>query len=138
VIEAGDQLHVLVRQEIAASFRDLMRQWRTGPVGPPERPPRRPLSRPSVTSIRPWQDSDGDMQRPETVAGNTVIDRLRTRRDEPGSLVALEDGRYAVCGPLLAIGPSAELQAFARRRLSNASSAADRAWWQEVVGALAR
>ena len=50
----------------------------------------------------------------------------------------LEDGRFGVCGALLAIGPSGELQAFARRRLTNASSPADRAWWQEVVGALAR
>ena len=50
----------------------------------------------------------------------------------------LEDGRHAVSGPLLAIGPSGELQAFARRRLANATSPGERAWWQEVVGALAR
>ena len=50
----------------------------------------------------------------------------------------LEDGRFAVSGPLLAIGPSGELQAFARRRLANATSPGERAWWQEVVGALAR
>ena len=33
VIEDGDQLHVLVRQEVAVEFRELMRRWRTGPVG---------------------------------------------------------------------------------------------------------
>jgi cell volume regulation protein A len=137
VIEEGDQLHVLVRQEISGEFRDLMRRWRAGPVGTPERPQRRPRSRPSVTTIRPWQDDDGDPQRPKLLIGNSVIEQLRTRRDNPGSLVLLEDGRFAVCGPLLAIGPSGELQAFARRRLANATNAADRAWWQEVVGALA-
>ncbi len=138
IIQEGDQLHVLVRQEVAVEFRELMRRWRTGPIGPPERPRRQPRSRPSVTSIRPWQDSDGDPQRPRELSGNEVIEQLRTRRDEPGALVVLEDGRFAVCGPLLAIGPSGELQAFARRRLHNASSPGERAWWQEVVGALAR
>ena len=138
VVQAGDQLHVLVRQEVALEFRELMRRWRTGPVGPPERPRRQPRSRPSVTSIRPWEASDGDPQRPTAIAGQTVIEQLRTRRDEPGALVALEDGRFGISGPLLAIGPSGELQAFARRRLATATSPAERAWWREVVGALAR
>jgi len=138
VITAGDQLHVLVRQEVAMDFRDLMRRWRTGPVGPPERPRRQPRSRPSVTTIRPWEPRDGDPQRPKEIAGQPVVEQLRTRRDEPGALVALEDGRFGVAGPLLAIGPSGELQAFARRRLSTAKSPAEKAWWQEVVGALAR
>ena len=91
-----------------------------------------------MTTIRPWQDSDGDPQRPRELSGNEVLEQIRTRRDEPGALVVLEDGRFAVCGPLLAIGPSGELQAFARRRLAGASSPGERAWWQEVVGALAR
>jgi cell volume regulation protein A len=138
IIQDGDQLHVLVRQEVAVEFRELMRRWRTGPVGPEERPRRRPRSRPSVTSIRPWQDSDGDPQRPKVLIGTEVVEQLRTRRDEPGALVVLEDGRFGVCGPLLAVGPSGELQAFARRRLAGASSPGERAWWQEVVGALAR
>ncbi len=138
IIQEGDQLHVLVRQEVAVEFRELMRRWRTGPVGPPDRPRRQPRSRPSVTTIRPWTDPDGDPQRPRELSGNEVIEQLRTRRDEPGALVVLQDGRFAVCGPLLAIGPSGELQAFARRRLAGASSPGERAWWQEVVGALAR
>src|SRR3954452_497755 len=138
VVQPGDQLHVLVRQEVAVEFGELMRRWRTGPIGLADRPARRPRSRPSVTSIRPWQPGDGDPQRPRELIGLEVIEQLRTRRDEPGALVALEDGRYGVSGPLLAVGPSGELQAFARRRLANASSPAERAWWQEVVGALAR
>jgi len=138
VVQAGDQLHVLVRQEVALDFRELMHRWRHGPITGPERHRPRPRSRPSVTSIRPWQNGDGDPQRPKEIAGLDVVEQLRTRRDEPGALVALEDGRYAVCGPLLAIGPSGELQAFARRRLSNSETPGERAWWQEVVGALAR
>ena len=138
VVQAGDQLHVLVRQEVALEFRELMQRWRHGPITGPERHRPRPRSRPSVTSIRPWQADDGDPQRPKTLLGIDVVEQLRTRRDEPGALVALEDGRYAVCGPLLAIGPSGELQAFARRRLGTSETPGERAWWQEVVGALAR
>jgi cell volume regulation protein A len=138
IVQVGDQLHVLVRQEVVLEFRELLRRWRTGPITGPERRAPQPRSRPSVTSIRPWQDSDGDAQRPRVLLGYDVVEQLRTRRDEPGALVALEDGRFAVAGPLLAIGPSGELQAFARRRLSTAATPGERAWWQEVVGALAR
>jgi cell volume regulation protein A len=138
VVQAGDQLHVLVRQEVALEFRELMQRWRAGPIVGPERRRPRPRSRPSVTTIRPWLQADGDPQRPRKVLNQDVVEQLRTRRDEPGALVALEDGRYAVSGPLLAIGPSSELQAFARRRLSTANTPGERAWWQEVVGALAR
>jgi cell volume regulation protein A len=67
-----------------------------------------------------------------------VVEQLRTRRDAAGALVALADGRYAVSGPLLAIGPAAQLQAVARRRLAGAETPAERAWWREVIGALAR
>jgi cell volume regulation protein A len=138
VVEAGDQLHVLVRQEAAVEFRRLLERWRHGPLAAPERHAPQPRSRPAVTTIRPWAAEDGDPSRPDGVAGHAVVERLRTRRDRPGALLALDDGRYAVSGPLLAIGPAPELQAFARRRLRSATTGGERAWWQEVVGALAR
>jgi cell volume regulation protein A len=138
IVQAGDQLHLIVRQEVAVEFQNLLTQWRTGPLEAHKRPRPRVLSRPAVTSVRPWKPDDGDPSRPSAVSGIEVVDQLRTRRDEPGALVALADGRYAVTGKLLAVGPAGELQAVARRRLSAASSPGDRAWWQEIVGALAR
>ena len=72
VIQAGDQLHVLVRQEAAVEFRELLRRWRTGPVGPPERARRRPRSRPSVTSVRPWRP---ERRRPVAAAGGRSASR---------------------------------------------------------------
>jgi cell volume regulation protein A len=138
IVEAGDQLHMIVRQEVAVEFQDVMRMWRAGPLEAHKRPRPRVLSRPAVTSMRPWQEADGNPSRPEQVVGLEVVDQLRTRRDEPGALVALADGRFAVTGRLLAVGPAGELQGVARRRLARAETAADRAWWQEVVGALAR
>jgi cell volume regulation protein A len=138
VVEAGDHLHVIVRQEAAVEFRDLLRRWRSGPLGARERPRPQPRSRPSVTTVRPWEDGDGDPSRPSALAGRVVVDQLRTRRDEPGALVLLDDGRHAITGPLVAIGPSGELQAFVRRRLTRAETNGERAWWREVIGALAR
>jgi potassium/hydrogen antiporter len=138
IIQQGDQLHLIVRQEVAVEFQKLLEQWRTGPLEAHRRPRPRVLSRPAVTTMRPWQDDDGDPARPSQVLGIDVVDQLRTRRDEPGALVALADGRFACTGRLLAVGPAGELQSVARRRLARAATPGDRAWWQEVVGALAR
>src|SRR5687767_9685862 len=138
IIQEGDQLHLIVRQEVAVEFQKLLDVWRTGPLEAHRRPRPRVLSRPAVTTMRPWQDEDGDPARPSQVLGVEVVDQLRTRRDEPGALVALDDGRFACTGRLLAVGPAGELQSVARRRLARAETPGERAWWQEVVGALAR
>jgi cell volume regulation protein A len=53
-------------------------------------------------------------------------------------LASLVDGRYAFTGPIVSIGSAQALQTTARRRLAAASSDADRAWWREIIGALAR
>ena len=65
-------------------------------------------------------------------------DHLRTRRDRRGALLVLADGRCAVTGPTLAVGGARQLQAYARRRLTRETDETARAWWQEVIGALAR
>jgi hypothetical protein len=58
------------------------------------------------------------------------------RWDEPGSLVALEDGRYAVTGARAAIGSRPAVEAWARRRL-RAADEDERVWLQTVIAALA-
>ncbi len=63
---------------------------------------------------------------------------LRTRRDDRGALVSLVDGRYALTGSTLAVGGTRQVQAYARRRLGRETDDTSRAWWQEVIGALAR
>jgi len=137
-IEAADRLHVMVREEVAEAMDDLLERWRSGPVGlPPRRAPRL-RSGSSVFSTRPWADADGDAGFPKEVEGVPVAEQIRTRRDTRGALVQLVDGRFAVTGPLLAIGGPLQLQRYARRRLTTEKDAAARAWWQEVIGALAR
>ena len=139
IVQAGDQLHLIVRQEVAVEFQHLLAQWRDRPAGGAQAPaPAR--AQPPGGDLGPpvgGRTTATRRGRP-TVSGIEVVDQLRTRRDEPGALVALADGRYAVTGRLLAVGPAGELQGVARRRLARAESPGDRAWWQEIVGALAR
>jgi cell volume regulation protein A len=137
-IEADDRLHVMVREEVADEMDDLLERWRVGPVGLPPR--RQPQLRPgmAVFSTRTWVEADGDAGFPKEVEGVPVVEQIRTRRDARGALVLLADGRYAVTGPLLAQGGALQLQRYARRRLAGEQDAAARAWWQEVIGALAR
>jgi potassium/hydrogen antiporter len=137
-IEADDRLHVVVRSEVARHMDGVVERWETGPVGPP------PVERQAgigaaVFSSRPWDDElDGDPAYPETVDGITVREHLRTRRDNRGALVSLTDGRYALTGTTLALGGAKQIQAYARRRLTREADDTARAWWQEVIGALAR
>jgi potassium/hydrogen antiporter len=136
-LEVGDRLHVLVRREVARELPELLERWRTGPVHRPVRPPRTYTGSVPVFTTRPWDDGDGDPAHPRAVAGNEVVEHLRTRRDVPGALVILADGRYAVTGPILMMGPAGQLQSQVRRRLAKATDDAEIAWWQEVIGACA-
>ena len=138
-IEAEDRLHVLVRKEVARQFPDALERWREGPFAPEVE--RRPNLRGGsvVFSTRPWEvERDGDPAYPELIEGCRVLRHMRTRRDTPGALVLLDDGRYAITGRALAVGAAAQIQRYARRRLNADLQEDERAWWQEVVGALAR
>jgi cell volume regulation protein A len=136
-IEVGDRLHVLIRREEMGSMRALLERWRDGPLGPPPRAKRIPEGHAPVFHVRAWKREDGDPARPEHVAGRAVVDRLRTRRDLPGALVLLEDGYLAVTGPVLALGREQLLSQWVRRKARAADGEAERAWWEEVLGALA-
>jgi cell volume regulation protein A len=65
-----------------------------------------------------------------------VIQQLRIRRDTPGALLVLEDGRYAITGPLLAIGSRPALINWAESRMVRGDDE-ERAWLRTAVGALA-
>jgi len=67
-----------------------------------------------------------------------VIAILRSRRDHPSSLVALADGRYAlITSSVAAVGDRRSLAAWCERRAMRIENdPAERAWWQETIGAL--
>ncbi len=136
-LAAGDELHLLISEESAHVVPDLLRRWRTGPIGPPERPARLLTGRRPIFTVWSWsEDRDGDISDPHAIAGQSVVERLRIRRDRDGSLWVLADGRYAITGPLAAVGSRGDLINWARRRMA-AASADERAWLQNVIGALA-
>jgi potassium/hydrogen antiporter len=135
-LRAGDRVHVLVRSEVARQMPALLDRWAQGPVGPPPRPPRPPKGRAAIFRSWRWSDDDGDASRPDAVGGHPVVAQLRVRRDEPGGLWVLSDGRYAVSGTIAAIGGRDDVTQWARRRMRQADPD-ERAWLQTVVGALA-
>jgi cell volume regulation protein A len=73
---------------------------------------------------------------PETIRGQPIVAQLRVRRDRDGGLWVLGDGRYAITGPIAAVGGRGELSSWARRRIRRADND-EKAWLQTVIGALA-
>lgn len=135
IIHAGDELHCLVRQEAFADFQKLLRRWRRGPM---QRPTPRPIGvrKATIFHTGPWREQDGDPARPERVHGVGVLEQIRTRRDEPGAVVVLEDGRLAYTGRITAVGSPSDLRRAAERRLRLSETDAEQAWWREVIGSL--
>ena len=136
-LREGDELHVLVRGELREEVEQMTKLWHEGPIGttaPPRLPPR---GASQVFTVRPGGDVD-DPSSPSAVDGIAVIGVLRSRRDRPGALVALADGRYALATEsVVAIGGRHALARWCERRAQRSGdNPAERAWWQEVIGAL--
>jgi potassium/hydrogen antiporter len=138
VIEAGDELHFLIRREARDQVGDLTQLWKEGPLG------HKPLSElgvrgsPQIFKVRPASDSDGDTGNPQSVDDVQVARILRTRSDRAAAIVALMDGRFAVTGPdVIALGGRRALARWCVERADrDATSPQDRSWWQEAVGVL--
>jgi CPA2 family monovalent cation:H+ antiporter-2 len=137
-IRAGDRLHILVRREAARAVDGLQARWRSGPLDAPARPRRTLRGSSPIFTVRPCTGDaiQGDLDAPDHVLNQPVVAHLRARRDRPGALVALRDGRYAITGPHLITGSREDVTTYARRRAAHADPDT-RAWLQTVVGALA-
>jgi potassium/hydrogen antiporter len=133
----GDELHVLVRSELREEVEALTKVWTKGPVGrpPPPQMPHRAASQ--IFTVRPARAGDDPLALVE-VDGIPVLAVLRSRRDGVGAMTALADGRYAVTGDdVIAIGGRRALAGWCERRAARPGvDQAERAWWQEVTGAL--
>jgi potassium/hydrogen antiporter len=135
-LRPGDRLHVLLRTSAAKQVPVLLERWANGPIGPPARPRREIKGRRPVFSAWKWRDEDGDPADVRDLRGVRAVEQLRIRRDRPGGLWVLADGRYGLTGPLGAMGSRQDLAAWARRRMRIAEPD-ERAWLQTVIGALA-
>jgi potassium/hydrogen antiporter len=136
-LREGDELHVLVRRELRDEVESLTKRWHEGPIGAPPPPslPRRAASQ--VFSVRPGGNIE-DPSSPSSVDGIPVVSVLRSRRDRPSALVALADGRFSITSEdVVATGGRRALALWCERRAERSiDDPAERAWWQEVIGAL--
>lgn len=134
-LQENDELHILVRSELRDEVEAMTKRWASGPIGR-EAPPRLPSRAASqVFTVRPAR---GDGATSEEIDGIPVAQVLRSRTERGAALFALADGRYSVTGAgLTAIGGRHVLADWCARRAERSDvDAAERAWWQEVVGAL--
>lgn len=134
-LKEGDELHVLVRSELRDEVEALTKKWAEGPIGR-EAPP--PLPRRGASQVFTVRPARGDDELGETIDGIPIVRVLRDRGEQDAYLVALADGRVAVTGTgLIAIGGRQAVADWCVRRAEKPdTSAAARAWWQEVTGAL--
>jgi cell volume regulation protein A len=90
-----------------------------------------------IFTVRPWKPSDGDPQAPSYIDGKRVVSVERLRLDKRGALCLLDDGTFAVTGPLLARGGRGMLASWVRRQIRGGVTPTERRWWEDVLGALA-
>jgi cell volume regulation protein A len=134
-LREGDELHILVRGELREEVEALTKRWRDGPIGR-ESPP--PLPRRAASQVFIVRPARGDGELGQEIDGVPIASVLRSRDERGAHLLALADGRYAVLGAgLVAIGGRRALADWCERRASRPDvDGAERAWWQEVTGAL--
>ncbi|MGB7686494.1 MAG: potassium/proton antiporter [Solirubrobacterales bacterium] len=135
-LREGDELHVLVRSELRDQVEALTEHWVRGPLGRPAPPPFPRRAASQVFTVRPAQPGEEDAALTE-LDGIPVLAVLRDRGGD-AALVALVDGRYAVTGTgIVAVGGRRALAGWCERRAERPGvDAAEKAWWQEVTGAL--
>ncbi len=96
------------------------------------------MNRGPTLTVRLWDVHDGDPSKPDRVLGIPVGRLLATRTDAPGALVELRDRRFALTGPLAAIGRYRVLRAYVRERAHTRTDPAYRDWLGEVSEQLER
>jgi potassium/hydrogen antiporter len=134
-LREGDELHILVRSELREEVEALTKRWKEGPVGRESPPPLPRRAASQVFTVRPAREGD---ELSEEIDGIPIVTVLRDRGERGACLVALADGRFAVTGAgLIAIGGRRALAGWCEGRVDRDDvDAAERAWWQEVTGAL--
>jgi hypothetical protein len=136
-MRAGDELHILVRGEVREEVEELTERWTKGPLGRPPPPPLPRRAASQVFTVRPASGAP-DPRTLTELDGIPVLAVLRSRGDGVGAMLALADGRYAVLGEdLVAVGGRRVLADWCEGRAERKGvDQAERAWWQEVTGAL--
>jgi cell volume regulation protein A len=136
-LREGDELHILVRSERREEVEALTNRWNRGPIGRPSPAPLPRRAASQVFTVRPAREGE-DLLDTSELDGVPIVSVLRSRGESGAAMVALADGRYAVAGAeVIAIGGRRALAAWCERRAEREEiDSGERAWWQEVTGAL--
>jgi potassium/hydrogen antiporter len=136
-LRAGDELHILVAGDLRDVVERQTERWVKGPIGKPPPPPLPRRAASQVFSVRPLRAGE-EVMAPTAIENIPVVAVLRTRNDVPGAMAALADGRYAVTSEqIVAIGGRRALAGWCEERAERETvGVEERAWWQEVTGAL--
>ena len=135
-LEEGDRLLVLVRREVVRELPQLIERWRRGPITSR-------CARPHLHGQRAGlhgQALERGGRRPGAPARGP---RESGRRARAHAARRARSARHPRRRPLRRHGadpddgPPGQVQSQARRRLIRATDDAERAWWQEVIGACA-
>ena len=137
-LEVGDELHIVARLEALDAVQQLAGRWRNGPLGEPIVAALPPRGAPQVFTVRPWRAggrrprlAGADPGRPGRRAAASAP--RRQRRAGRARRRPLRGDRR----DLLAVGSRRSLAEWCARRVARPGiSPADRAWWQELAGAL--
>jgi cell volume regulation protein A len=99
--------------------------------------PAEPASSPTPGAFHgAWLREHGDPAHPVLLDDVAVVEHLRARPDTSGALVRLQDGRYAITGSTLTVGPAAHLRRYVAERLARAVDDDERTWWTTLATAL--
>jgi potassium/hydrogen antiporter len=134
-LKEGDELHILIRSELRDEVEALTKKWAEGPIGREAPPPLPRRGAPQVFTVRPAR---GERELGREIDGIPIARVLRDRGERDAYLLALADGRFAVIGAgLVAIGGRRAVADWCEGRAARPDvDGAERAWWQEVTGAL--
>ena len=122
-IEAGDELHVVVRLEALREVEALTAAGARGRSASRAVPRCRRAARRRCSRSAAGAPRTATRRHPTELEGAAVVARLRIRRDEPARWSLLADGRYAVTSTeLLAVGGRSQLGRWCARRVARPAS----------------
>ena len=139
-IEAGDRLHILVRQPVRELVESLFERWREGPIGEAggAGADASRAARPS-SACAPGARSTATPAGPETIDGLAVTAHAaHPPRASRARSSSSRTGASRVTGDVVATGGARQLFRYCRDRIRRARQPEARSWWQEVAGVLSQ
>ena len=136
-VREGDELHILVRQELRDEVEALTRRWQDGPIGEPAPPLMPPRGAPQVFSVGPAGQVDDPCAPTGSPASRWWRSSAAAATAPAPSPTSPTAATRSTSEEVVAIGGRQALARWCERRAERSGTdPAERAWWQELIGAL--